>query len=136
MRRISLSGFRSTFCVGSGAAGRFSPDQKLKALDRLGCVFSVAMLAAVAGTWMAEQNGLDREAAAQRKGMEPGAIETAGGETMVAGYLGAPYTYASNVRINNPAEKTDFTMTKVGWDGKPFKSPIYYRGARGPLGRQ
>ena len=47
----------------------------------------------------------------QRKGAGLGAIEAAGGETMVAGYLGAPYTYASNVRINNPAERWTLPWT-------------------------
>ena len=53
-------------------------------------------------------------------------LDAAGPQTMIAGYFGAPYTYPSDVHIANRAEQTDLTLKRVGWDGKPFKSPIYY----------
>ena len=98
------------------------------AIDKAGSALAVLMLAAVAGTWIAEQNTVESErAGAPAKAGGPVAGEAApGGETMVAGYMGAPYTYRSDVRLRNPAAKTDFTLERVGWDGKPFKSPIYY----------
>jgi lipid A oxidase len=101
---------------------------RLRAVDRAGSALAMMTLAAATGVWMAEENAVEREAlAVSRKSVaEPGVSEAAGAETMVAGYLGAPYTYASNVRIVNPAEKTDFTISNVEWEGKPFKSPIYY----------
>ncbi len=46
-------------------------------------------------------------------------------ETMVAGYLGVPYTYNSDVRIKSPPA-TDVTVKDVAWQGKPFTNPIYY----------
>lgn len=48
-----------------------------------------------------------------------------GRETMVAAYLGAPYTYPSNVTVDKPGVH-DFTAEDVGWDAKPFKNPVYY----------
>ena len=80
----------------------------------------MVMLAGVVGVWMAEDRAVGREAAGvQGRGLERGMGEAAGRETMIAGYFGAPYTYASTIKIRNPAEKTDLTVAKVGWDGKP-----------------
>lgn len=123
MARISARAFE---LLGPGVAPRRV--EKLRAVDRAGSALAMVMLAAVVGTWMAEEKTVEREAAAAaRKGVAgPRVGEAAGAETMVAGYLGAPSTYASSVRIVNPAEKTDFTMPDVEWEGKPFKSPIYY----------
>ncbi|MFA6140355.1 MAG: hypothetical protein WC684_06495 [Hyphomicrobium sp.] len=47
-----------------------------------------------------------------------------GGEVLVAAYTGAPYTYASDVRIER--QGTDMTVHGVDWEGKPFDDPIYY----------
>jgi hypothetical protein len=50
-----------------------------------------------------------------------------GDEVLIAVYGGAPYTYASDVRIAQ--QGTDMTVHGVDWQGKPFDDPIYY-GAR------
>jgi lipid A oxidase len=97
-----------------------------RAVEIAGSLFALVMLAAAAGSFMAEQSSVDQEAAAARSAASPGALEAARAETMVAGYLGAPYTYPSDLHFENPAEKTDFTLKQVGWDAKPFKHPIYY----------
>lgn len=47
-----------------------------------------------------------------------------GDEFLFAAYGGAPYTYASDVRIERPG--TDMTVHGVDWLGKPFDDPIYY----------
>jgi lipid A oxidase len=97
------------------------------ALDKVGSACAMAMLAVVAGTWLAEQHKVDAESGkASRMSGGPALAEAARGETMVAGYFGAPYTYASDIQIVNPAAKTDLTVRHAGWDAKPFKSPIYY----------
>lgn len=49
-------------------------------------------------------------------------------ETVVAGYVGAAHTHASDIRFLAPGS-TDLTVHGVDWMGRPFKSPIYY-GAR------
>ncbi len=46
-------------------------------------------------------------------------------ETIVAGYGGITATHPSDVRFANPGV-TDLTVHGVNWDGRPFKSPIYY----------
>jgi lipid A oxidase len=101
---------------------------RIRLFDRLSSACAIVLLAATAGIWIAEQQAAEREGAAQPAGRpgRPDAADTAGAETMVAGYFGAPFTYRSDVRFDNPAAKTDFTLKRVGWDGKPFKHPIYY----------
>lgn len=47
-----------------------------------------------------------------------------GDEFLVAAYGGAPYTYASDVRIERL--DTEMTVHDVDWRGKPFDDPIYY----------
>lgn len=46
-------------------------------------------------------------------------------EHVVAGYGGAPYTHPSDVVFTKPGE-TDLTVHGVRWEGRPFKSPVYY----------
>ncbi len=46
-------------------------------------------------------------------------------ETLIGGYGGLPYTHASNVRFSGP-DGAELTLHGVNWDGRPFKSPIYY----------
>lgn len=129
MQRIS-SGWEILGSRGKGQSGQHDPGRhdKWRLADKAGSALAMVMLAAVGGAWMAEEKVVEQEtASASRKGVaEPDVAKAAGAETMVAGYFGAPYTYASNVHIANPAEKTDFTMSNVEWEGKPFKSPIYY----------
>lgn len=48
-----------------------------------------------------------------------------GGEAMVGAYLGAPYTYRSDVTVRKPGVH-DITAENVGWDAKPFTNPVYY----------
>lgn len=50
----------------------------------------------------------------------------AASETLFAGYVGYPYTHPSDLRFLNPAARTDLTVKGVQWEGKPFKTPIYY----------
>ena len=47
-----------------------------------------------------------------------------GDEVLVAAYAGAPYTYASDLRIEG--DGTEMTVHDVDWRGKPFDAPIYY----------
>ena len=47
------------------------------------------------------------------------------GEMMIAAYIGAPYTYPSDVHVRTPG-KHDFTAKDVEWVGEPFDNPIYY----------
>ncbi len=50
-----------------------------------------------------------------------------GPELLIAGYGGSPYTYDSDVRFNRAADpKRNMTVERVGWEGQPFKHPLYY----------
>jgi lipid A oxidase len=97
-------------------------------LDQWASLAAIAMVTLSVGITHVEQQAVDneRKSGAPSTPGNPAPLATFKPETVVAGYLGAPFTYPSNVRINNPAEKTDFTMERVGWDAKPLKSPIYY----------
>ena len=51
-----------------------------------------------------------------------------GRETTFAAYLGAPYHYPSDVRVQK-AKQNDFVVKDVEWYTHPFENPLYY-GAR------
>jgi len=91
-----------------------------------GSLMAAALLVAIMISTMAEQNAVDAERAAAAAGARQQLLDTTTPETWVAGYFGAPYTYPSDIHIKNAAENTDVTVQHAGWDGKPFKSPIYY----------
>ncbi|MBX9925450.1 MAG: hypothetical protein K2Y05_03760 [Hyphomicrobiaceae bacterium] len=94
----------------------------------------MAALAAVAAIDTVDQQAIDREDRAAANGgvgqppvSKPFATTSA--ETLVAAYVGVPYTYPSDVRFTSPAKGDDLVLRRVGWDGKPFQHPLYY-GAR------
>ena len=51
-----------------------------------------------------------------------------GRETTFGAYLGAPYHYPSDVRVEK-AKQNDFAVKEVEWYTHPFENPLYY-GAR------
>jgi hypothetical protein len=110
-------------------------------LPRLEALAAITLLSASVAAAILQQSKVDEEAgAAVRAGSRiEDALRTAPATTTIAAYGGVPYTYPSDVVIQRPGVH-DLTLEKVGWDGKPFKSPIYYgvRVARGsdasPLG--
>ncbi len=57
-----------------------------------------------------------------------GIITLPGRETTFGAYLGAPYHYPSDVRVEKP-KQNDFTVKDVEWFTHPFENPLYY-GAR------
>lgn len=94
------------------------------AIDRTGAVLACAMIVA-AGAVMLE-GGTSGEDAAGRERPAPAARSTPGAaETLVAGYVGAPWTHPSNLYFDKPGA-TRLTVHDVEWEGRPFKSPIYY----------
>jgi hypothetical protein len=96
-------------------------------VDWAGTILATSMLAVMIGMTVVEQQAVDGEVAAARRAVnDAGSLDASRAETMVGGYLGAPYTYPSDVRLENPATKTDFTLKHASWEAKPFKSPIYY----------
>ena len=125
MRHALTKGTGGHWLPAAPATGRLTGVGRVA--DLAGAALAIVMLAGTAGAMIAEKREVDRESAAVPGSPGgPGVAETAGAETLIAGYLGATYTYPSDIHIVNPAEKTDLTVHHAGWDGKPFKHPIYY----------
>ena len=53
------------------------------------------------------------------------AVASPQGEYVVAGYGGSPYTHPSTVKFMQPGQ-TDLAAHDITWEGRPFKSPVYY----------
>lgn len=101
-------------------------------MDTCGAGLAAAMLALSAAAGMMAQNAADAadaEAARRADASIPAAASTPQpSATVVAAYGGVPYTYPSDFILQRPGVH-DLTVRDVAWDGKPFKSPVYY-GAR------
>jgi hypothetical protein len=91
-------------------------------------LFAMAALAVAAAPILIEQSTDGAAPASARASSSAATIAPAGGETMFAGYMGAPYTYPSDLTIRKTGVH-DFTAHEVPWVGEPFTNPIYY-GAR------
>jgi lipid A oxidase len=76
---------------------------------------------------LADNAASERERVAGAEGQEAlgYAVLASQREYVVAGYGGAPYTHPSDVKVVKPGE-TDLTAHQVRWEGRPFKSPVYY----------
>lgn len=96
-------------------------------LERAGSIVAIASLIAAAGWGAMEQSPADVPGASSATSAhaEPSTLAPPTGETMIAGYGGAPYTYDSDVTVKQ-AGAQDFTAEKVQWEGQPFDNPIYY----------
>ena len=88
---------------------------------------AAAALSVVVWAWIVMAEGPPASAVAQnRDSAGRSSIDAAvGPEWVYGGYGGIPYTHPSDVRFEK-AGATDLTVHDVNWDGKPFKSPIYY----------
>ncbi len=109
----------------SGSHRRFAPPSRRDWLD---CLSAVAAALAIG---LSIQSVLIDESANKTEithRTSPGSGPEAGPvsrETIVAGYVGAPFTHASDLHFVKPGT-TDLTVHDVQWQGRPFKSPIYY----------
>lgn len=120
--------------VGLSARWERRPDARHPQLDRWAAGAAIAALAVWMAAASAESRRIDEapatgEAAGRAAG-EKASAGVAGPEVMIGAYGGAPYTYPSDVRFHRAAAPPrDMTVEGVEWEGRPFKSPIYY-GAR------
>jgi lipid A oxidase len=107
---------------GSGWTGAVTSQVIEKAASLAAIVLLCSL--AVQG-WIAESAALDEERAEQpaSTGSAPAGSGTAGREIMIAGYVGAPLYYRSNVHITRPGG-TDLELKKLGWDGDALYFPI------------
>jgi hypothetical protein len=96
------------------------------AIESIGAVAAILLLAAVVLAPWFEQTGAARGTETAARGAADG-ISTAwppsGKETVVSGYVGAPYYYRSNVEIKRP-DGTDLELKRLGWDGDALYFPI------------
>jgi hypothetical protein len=105
-----------------------APDRGLLA-DRLCAVIALVALATWASTGLFADDGSVPATPAQQVETAPAPAsssrEQAQREFVLAGYGGAPYTHPSDVHFSDGGA-TDLTARGVVWEGKPFKSPVYY----------
>ena len=96
------------------------------ALDWIAAVAAIFMLVAVVlAPWLA-QTGQPRKSETAAAGATDGTAAAgppAGTETVVSGYVGAPYYYRSNIEIKRP-DGTDLELKRLGWDGDALYFPI------------
>jgi lipid A oxidase len=89
-----------------------------------------ALMMVIATVWMAAVQPVepsDEAANPNQAALQDPALAQ-GREFVVSAYMGAPYTYPSDVTVKTPG-RHDFTAKDVEWIGEPFDNPIYY-GAR------
>ncbi len=111
------------------------------AWERLAAIIGIVALGASALVWeltepveihgadiLAMAGPSDNSRATGTTSPAPGASTRAGTEILAGAYFGTSHTHPSTVTIKNP-DRTDMTVRDFQWEGKPFKSPIYY-GAR------
>ncbi len=96
------------------------------AIEGFAAVAAILMLTAVVLAPWFEQTNAPRGTQAAGSGAADGASAAwrpAGRETVVSGYVGAPYYYRSNVEIKRP-NGTDLELKRLGWDGDALYFPI------------
>ena len=93
-------------------------------IDRLGALTGVLTVVFWAMVMMTDAGPADQAREAARAAGRTSEA-TNGPEWLSGGYFGAPLTHASDMRFVKPGT-TDLTAHDIQWDGKPFKSPIYY----------
>ena len=93
--------------------------------DRLGALAGVLALGLWAGVMMSDTANRGERATGLARTSADGSEIAAAPEWMTGPYFGMPYTHPSDMRFLKEG-KTDLTVHDINWDGKPFKSPIYY----------
>lgn len=112
-----------------GTLDRFAPVNwrgAMLSLDRVAAVCAGALIAVAAA--MPEKRDDVGSAARIVASKAPSAISAPGRETAFGAYLGAPYHYPSDYKLQQ-AGRHDATIKNVEWYTKPFDNPLYY-GAR------
>ncbi len=94
-------------------------------VDRLGAVSGIVALAFWASVVLLDAPSQSGARATPNGAGPADQVSISGPEAFHGGYIGVPYTHPSDVRFEK-AGVTDLTAHDVNWDGKPFKSPIYY----------
>lgn len=107
----------------SDTAPRPGPSVRCAALAAPWPLLAAAlMLATTLPGWVAAMSQTG-DATTRRVTAQPTEAAASGRETIVAGYVGAPFYYRSNVRMTRP-DGTDVTLERLGWDGDALYFPI------------
>src|SRR5262245_22246469 len=96
------------------------------AIESIGAVAAMLLLAAVVfAPWFGQTDEARSSEAGGRGAADANssAWSSSGKETVVSGYVGAPYYYRSNVAIKRP-NGTDLELKRLGWDGDALYFPI------------
>jgi lipid A oxidase len=95
--------------------------------ERLSGAVAAFVLCLWSGHTMLADNVAEREEAGKAESAEAAssAADLPRGEYVIAGYGGAPYTHPSDVKFSKPGT-ADLTVHDITWEGRPFKSPVYY----------
>ncbi len=113
---------RSVLTARAAAEGRRLWRLKLPA-DVLASALAMAMLVVtVVAPWMLSDTLPDDHAAAGRREERPPLADIAR-ETLIAGYVGAPFYYRSKLTLQKPGG-TDLRLEGLGWDGDALYFPI------------
>ncbi len=86
---------------------------------------AIVLIATFAHVWMSAAvppAGANAEAGARGLDRSGSAVPGAN-ETLLAGYIGAPFYYRSDVHLMRPG-RTDATFKRLGWDGDALHFPI------------
>lgn len=95
------------------------------ALDKICAVVGTMAMAAWVHAVLLEPGEASGERAGRGEPVGESRAQRGTAETLIGGYVGLPYTHASDLKFVNPG-KTNLTVHDVQWEGRPFKSPIYY----------
>ena len=111
-------------------AARALPNSRRRAdpVDVLGALTGALALGIWAVSMMNEAapaSGASRSSPASGSSASSEILAIDGPEWQSGGYVGMPFTHPSDIRFAKPGT-TELTVHDVNWDGKPFKSPIYY----------
>ncbi len=93
--------------------------------DSFGVMAGVLALGLWAGVMMSDTDGRAEQTVGHGRSSRDGSEVATAPEWMTGPYFGVPNTHPSDMRFLKDGQ-TDLTVHDINWDGKPFKSPIYY----------
>ncbi len=125
--------------AGTARRGMVARPAPRRVLDWISALLGVASILWWSSVVMLDPRG--DEKAGEPSAHAPGTVDLGAPATVFGGYVGYPYTHPSNLHFVQPGA-TDLTVHDVAWEGRPFKSPIYYglratrwTGGGSPFGR-
>ena len=97
-----------------------------RTIETLGRIAAMLLVVAVAARpWIVLSTAPNDQPADVTRQLPPGAesLQQSSREIFIAGYVGAPFYYRSNVHLKRP-DGTDLELKRLGWDGDALYFPI------------